>query len=232
MTDTQITPTTQLVDANGLPSEQFYRFLQELAERPVSLENGGTGTELEDPGADRLLGWDDSDGDMGFITIGGGLSLSGSVLTALGLPLLHAREEQVSGTAGGTFTAGAWQTRTLNTVVSNAIAGATLSGNRITLPAGDYVIQASAPAHGGGQQKAKLYNITTTADVIMGTNGSTSGAAAVMSHSFVNGKFTLAAETVLELQHRTTTTVATSGFGLAASLGTEVYSEVLVWKLP
>lgn len=49
------------------------------------------------------------------------------------------------GTHGGTFTAGAWRTRDLNTVLTNTISGASLSNNQITLPAGKYYVEASAP---------------------------------------------------------------------------------------
>lgn len=40
----------------------------------VSLGDGGTGASLADPGADCLLGWDDTDGTVKFFTIGSGLS--------------------------------------------------------------------------------------------------------------------------------------------------------------
>jgi hypothetical protein len=40
----------------------------------LSLARGGTGANLSDPGADRLWGWDDTDGAIAFITIGPGLA--------------------------------------------------------------------------------------------------------------------------------------------------------------
>lgn len=40
----------------------------------VSLADGGTGASLSDPGANRLWGWDDTDGAIAFITIGTNLS--------------------------------------------------------------------------------------------------------------------------------------------------------------
>ncbi len=41
--------------------------------------------------------------------------------------IFHVRDEQLQNTAGGTFTSGAWRTRTLNTVKTNTIGGASLS---------------------------------------------------------------------------------------------------------
>ncbi len=40
----------------------------------LPLANGGTGSNLSDPGANKLLGWDDTDNSVGFWTLGSGLS--------------------------------------------------------------------------------------------------------------------------------------------------------------
>src|SRR5690606_35875153 len=50
----------------------------------LPLANGGTGASLSDPGADRVLFWDDSAGAVTWLTIGSGLSLSDTTLTATG----------------------------------------------------------------------------------------------------------------------------------------------------
>lgn len=47
----------------------------------VALANGGTNANLSDPGADRLLGWDDTDNAIGFWTIGTGLTYTHSTHT-------------------------------------------------------------------------------------------------------------------------------------------------------
>lgn len=51
---------------------------------PLSLANGGLGVALTDPAADRLLFWDDSGSAVNWLTIGSGLSLSGTSLSAVG----------------------------------------------------------------------------------------------------------------------------------------------------
>jgi hypothetical protein len=61
----------------------------------VSVARGGTGattaagartnlgiTSLSDPGADRVLFWDDSAGTTAYLTVGSGLTISGTTLTA------------------------------------------------------------------------------------------------------------------------------------------------------
>ncbi len=146
--------------------------------------------------------------------------------------LLHVRDEVAANTAGGTFTSGAWQTRTLQTLKTNEISGASLGSNQITLPAGTYFIDASAPGYTCDNHVSKLYNVTDASDVIIGTAAQTNSAVATSARSHVRGRFTLAAQKVLELRHRCTTTKATDGFGLPTNVGVvEVYSEVLIWKV-
>ncbi|HOZ33763.1 MAG TPA: hypothetical protein PLM52_12865 [Tabrizicola sp.] len=48
----------------------------------LPLANGGTGVALADPGADRIMFWDDSAGAVAFLEPGAGLALSGTTLTA------------------------------------------------------------------------------------------------------------------------------------------------------
>jgi hypothetical protein len=48
----------------------------------LPLANGGTGAALVDPGADRILFWDDSAGAMAFLEPGPGLIVSGTTLTS------------------------------------------------------------------------------------------------------------------------------------------------------
>jgi hypothetical protein len=43
----------------------------------LAMANGGTGASLSDPGADRMLFWDDSAGTMTWMSLGTGLSISG-----------------------------------------------------------------------------------------------------------------------------------------------------------
>lgn len=147
--------------------------------------------------------------------------------------LLHVRDEKASGTDGGTFNSGAWRTRTLNTVKTNEISGASLGSNQITLPAGTFYIEAWAPAHMVDRHKAKLYNATDAANIIFGSSEYTaSGASYAVTSSRVCGRFTLSASKVLELQHQCSTTKLNDGLGVKASTGgVEVYAEVMIWKV-
>lgn len=138
------------------------------------------------------------------------------------------REEQVQNTGGGTFTSGAWRTRTLNTEVTDTGADVSLSSNQMTLAAGTYEIAAYAPATQVGGHQARLYNVTDAAVVILGSSGhgNSAGDYAGNDHSVIVGRFTIAAGKALEIQHKCVTTCADVGFGYQANISTEIYTVV------
>ena len=142
--------------------------------------------------------------------------------------LLHIRDEKAQNTPGGTFTLGAWRTRDLNTVKTNEITEVSLASNQITLPAGTYWIEASAPAFMVNQHQIKVYDITNTADLIIGASQYASVTGVVLNRSFCEGRITLAGITVIELQHRCATTRVPDGLGTPSNFTTEVYSEIII----
>lgn len=50
----------------------------------LPLANGGTGANLVDPNADRLMFWDDSAGNVDWLTLGTNLSITGTTINATG----------------------------------------------------------------------------------------------------------------------------------------------------
>lgn len=143
------------------------------------------------------------------------------------------QDQQSIGTDDGTFTSGAWRTRTLNTVVSDAGGHiVSLGSNQIVLDAGTYRASITAPAYEVNNHAAKLYDITDSADVLLGTS-EVSGVTATngaTTRSIITGRFTIAASKSLEVQHQCGTTRATDGFGHAGSIQTEIYTIVELWK--
>lgn len=154
-----------------------------------------------------------------------------NVTVGQALDYIVLRDEKTSGTGGGTFTSGAWQTRTLNTESVDTGSHCTLSSNQFTLSAGTYRIQASAPACQVAVHQARLQNVTDGTTTIVGTSEfNTNGAQYAQTRSVVSGRFTIATSKTFELQHRCSTTRSTYGFGFGATLTTEVYSVVELWR--
>lgn len=150
-------------------------------------------------------------------------------------PLVHIREQQAQNTASGTFTSGAWRTRLLNTAKTTNIVGASLASNQVTLPIGTYFVMASANVGVNvGVHQTRVQNITGAATLLTGTvlRAPTAGSGASGSGpSLCNGFFTLASISAIELQHQCSVTEATVGFGYQGNFTTEVYSEIMIWKV-
>jgi hypothetical protein len=149
--------------------------------------------------------------------------------------VLLVRDQKASGTAGGTFTSGAWRTRDLNTVLTNEIAGASLASNQIVLPAGTYDVRAFAVADRPRASQLRLRNVTDGTDLAIGVGqhdtvpyGDSGDAAA----AHLDGRFVLAGTRTIELQHRCSVTRTTTGFGRPVSFDTpEVYALVRIVKV-
>jgi hypothetical protein len=151
-----------------------------------------------------------------------------------GVPLLQPRIATISdvkaaNTTGGTFTSGAFQTRTLNTLDDPTGIITSLASNQVTLSKGEYYIEASAPARSTLAHQAKLRNITDSTDVIIGSSEQAWNASDHTTRSFVVGKIVISSPKVFELQHRCNTT---GTFGFQANLTLpEVYSIMRITKI-
>lgn len=133
------------------------------------------------------------------------------------------QDQKAQNTAGGTFTSGAWRTHVLNTEVADTGNHATLASNQITLLAGTYEVDAWALARAVDGHQLKLYNVSDTADLVI---GGVTTAENLSSTAHLTGRFTLAATKVIELQHQCTTTKADTGFGVANNYTTEIFASV------
>ena len=172
----------------------------------------------------------------GTITLGQSgetLNVGTGVVSKLGKfesQLLHVRDEKGQGVAGGTNIGGV-NIRDLNTIKTNEITGASVSSNQITLPAGTYYIDGSAPTYRTGYSHVYLYNVTDSANEIYGYNAyvNTSNGA---GRSHVVGRFTISSQKVFELRHYAHTVFATYGLGLFMNYNSlpSIYAEVLIWR--
>lgn len=137
------------------------------------------------------------------------------------------RDVKGAGVNGGTFTAGAWRQRDLNTLeATDSIV--TVASNSITVAvAGKYMIRALAPASGVNYHQCRLTKNGT--ELALGTI-SLIGQIAGNTHSHVVWVGTLAVGDVIKLEHRCSVTYATYGLGAAidATWGNTVFSIVEV----
>ena len=139
-------------------------------------------------------------------------------------------EAQASNTDGGTFTSGAWQKRVLNTTVSNTITGCSIASSVITLAAGTYRIQGTAPWFGTTNNVQPRFQNTTDSISYLGQSSYGTGSSGMIS--YVEAIFTITGTKNFELQHRCSATVATNGFGVGANFGVStIFSTLCIEKI-
>ena len=148
-------------------------------------------------------------------------------------PYVKVSDTRANGTHGGTFTQDVWQTRVLNTEDTDTNNVCSLSSNQITLAAGTYECRIAAPGQTVGHHKAKLRNVTDSVDILIGTAQFTYQTAdRAQTKSYINGRFTIAADKALEIQHRCQATKVTYGFGAGDTFGvSEVFTVAEFWKV-
>jgi hypothetical protein len=152
----------------------------------------------------------------------------------------YIKDVKANNTAGGTATAGSYQTRTLNTLEGDT-SFVSLASNQFTLQPGTYHIEAEAPANSVasnsiGMHKIRLRDITNSTTTIVGQNAMTQATGSttvdIADAALLKGVFTIATATTFEIQHRVLTTQSGQGFGRAANFGdSEVYTQVKITKI-
>ena len=143
--------------------------------------------------------------------------------------LLHVRDEKSQGTGAGNGSIGN-NTRTLNTVKTNEISGASLTSNTITLPSGTYFINAYSTGFATYEVKLRLRNTTDSSYTLEGIS-------MYLSNDYNNGgvtclfgRFTITAQKDFQL-YNYIGQIATNNLGRPAGQGTEVYTDVMIWKV-
>lgn len=155
---------------------------------------------------------------------------SGNVraLDRVGEVIAIIEDQKAQNTAGGTFTSGADQTRTLNTLSYNRDSLISINSNHFVLPAGTWEVQWSAPANNCNFHQSLLYNISDSAEVARGSSEFVNNTNLPQTRSVGSAVVTIAASKNYEIRHRCSTTKSTDGFGLASNFSTEVYTRVVI----
>ncbi|MCD8350089.1 MAG: tail fiber protein [Planctomycetaceae bacterium] len=148
--------------------------------------------------------------------------------------ILHVQERQPNNVNGGTFTAGAWRTRNLNTLISNTIAGASFDPNssQIILPAGTYWLYGAGCGYTVDRHKVTIHDVIASKELLLGTSEVSGTTVASTAFSTAKGYVVLPSQTRIELRHYCQVSRATTGFGLANNFGTqEIYAEVIIRRI-
>ena len=134
---------------------------------------------------------------------------------------------------GGTFTAGAWRTRDLNTELDDPSNIVTIASNQFTLQAGTYLVEWSAPAYIAGRHSSRLQNITDSTTDAEGTAEYTADEDDVSTMSRGVKVITVASAKAFEIQHYASLTSGTFGLGVNSNVAGQnsVYTLVKIHKI-
>ena len=170
-------------------------------------------------------------GDTISIPSGATIANSGTA-TGFGLFTSYAiiADQKTQNTAGGTATSGSWQTRDLNTEISDPDGIVSISTNQFTLAAGSYLIKWAAPAADCASHQSRLYDVTGTAVVQVGTSEYSYTDYDALYKSIGAARVTPSGSNVYRIEHQVQTTKATSGYGFEANFATEMYTMVEIFK--
>jgi hypothetical protein len=161
-------------------------------------------------------------------------AINPATLHGVGNPFINYalfQDIKANNTDAGTLTSDTWVPRQLQEQV-NHIDDVSISSNAITLPIGTYRVSANAPAHQVDNHKIAWYSVSNTSYDIIGTCENTLPSNDFSTRSFLIGEFTVIAEEVFELRHRTNDGKSSDGLGKASNFGvSEVYAQVEIWRL-
>lgn len=139
------------------------------------------------------------------------------------------KDVRSAGTNGGTFVDNEWITRTLNTIVGDALF-CSLSSNQFTLQPNPYNIQISAPACNVLSHQIRLYDATNDAPIVYGSSSfSTNG---VTTSSTLSTYLNLTTATTYRVEHICSNEYLNFGLGRATGFSSdEIYTTVNISKL-
>jgi len=160
-----------------------------------------------------------------------------SNITAPTSSALEVAEIFYDGTGTNTLTQSAWTTVPLATSAKNSITGASLASNKLTLPAGDYLVYAMVSmlipqSSGASTGRCRIYDVTNSAEKITSNNHTTNNVASQNSGLVPTlfGYLSVAAATEYRLEAWTSTASVNLGSADTSS-SAEKYANLVVIDL-
>lgn len=141
-------------------------------------------------------------------------------------------DSKSSGTNGGVAATSTWNIRTLNTEVADPDGIVSISSNKFTLGAGNYVVKWSCPAHQINRNQSRLYDVTNTTAIAYGQAMRSYASDVTTCLSTGVARVTPSGSTEYRIEHNCeTTSSGDNEFGQGNSLGgTMTYTTLEIYK--
>ena len=167
----------------------------------------------------------------GNVTVAGALS-AGS-FTGAGLFTSYAIicDQKSSGTNGGEGSTSTWNVRDLNTEITDPDGIVSISSNKFTLGAGNYLIKWTCPGHRINRNQSRLYDVTNSAVIQYGQSMRSYQSDVTTSNSNGFARVTPSGSTEYRIEHNYETHEGEEDFGQGNSFGSvEIYTVVEIYK--
>jgi len=141
-------------------------------------------------------------------------------------------DQKTQDTQGGTFTTGSWQIRDLNTEGYDPDGIVSISSNKFTLAAGNYLIKWSCPCYRVDRAASRLYDVTNSAAISpVGSNTQTATASGyAQTTTDGSARVSPSGSTEYRIETRSFQTRNTNGLGVSTDYGAEIFTTVEIYK--
>ena len=167
----------------------------------------------------------------GNTTVSGNLTVSGTNNCGLFSSYASICDQKSSGTAGGEGSTSTWNIRDLNTEITDPDGIVSISSNKFTLGAGNYVVKWSCPAHQINRNQSRLYDVTNTAVIGYGQSMRSYQSDVTTTNSKGFARVTPSGSTEYRIEHNYESHEGAEDFGQGNSFGSvEIYTIVQIYK--
>ena len=140
-------------------------------------------------------------------------------------------DEKSSGTAGGEGSTSTWNVRDLNTEITDPDGIVSISSNKFTLGAGNYLIKWTTPGHRINRNQSRLYDVTNTAVIGYGQSMRSYQSDVTTTNSKGFARVTPSGSTEYRIEHNYESHEGAEDFGQGNSFGSvEIYTIVQIYK--
>ena len=167
----------------------------------------------------------------GNTTVSGNLTVSGTNNCGLFSSYASICDQKSSGTAGGAASTSTWNVRDLNTEITDPDGIVSISSNKFTLGAGNYLIKWTTPGHRINRNQSRLYDVTNTAVIGYGQSMRSYQSDVTTTNSKGFARVTPSGSTEYRIEHNYESHEGGEDFGQGNSFGSvEIYTIVEIYK--
>lgn len=140
-------------------------------------------------------------------------------------------DRKASGTAGGSASAGVWQTRGLATKDFDPFNLCTLGTNQFQLTDGHWQAWGWALGNSVNTHQARIFDVSASSNMVIGGSAYSPATGGMPTLSMIGGYFLSISSHWLELQHKCAAALSTFAFGIPCGNDGECYAQLFLKRV-